>query len=129
GGMITEVLELVDADRSLAQPVSGDYLGAEIVYAVTHEGALHLEDILTRRTHISIETVDRGSAGADKAARLVAPLLGWDRSQIAREVARYRTRVDAEIESQRQPDDAAANATRIGAPDSREIARTTLAHA
>ena len=35
---------------------------AEVVYAVTHEGARHLDDVLTRRTRISIETFDRGVA-------------------------------------------------------------------
>ena len=40
-------------------------VGAEAVYAVTHEGALHLDDVLTRRTRVSIETADRGLAGWD----------------------------------------------------------------
>ncbi|PJI36844.1 hypothetical protein CTI14_71830, partial [Methylobacterium radiotolerans] len=30
-----------------------DYLRAEAVYATTHEGARHVEDVLTRRTRIS----------------------------------------------------------------------------
>ena len=44
------------------EPLAGaeDYLAAEVVYAVTHEGARHLDDVLTRRTRISIETFDRG---------------------------------------------------------------------
>ena len=41
-------------------PGAPDYLMAEIRYAVTHEGALHLEDVLTRRTRISIEYPHRG---------------------------------------------------------------------
>ncbi len=46
----------------LAEPLvhAEDYLGGEVVYAVTHEGARHLDDVLTRRTRISIETFDRG---------------------------------------------------------------------
>ena len=34
--------------------------GSRRVYAVTHEGARHLDDVLARRTRISIESWDRG---------------------------------------------------------------------
>ena len=45
-----------------------DYLRAEVVYAASHEGARHLDDVLTRRTRISIETFDRGIGAAPEAA-------------------------------------------------------------
>lgn len=121
GSAVTELLDLIQADSSLAQPVSAQhrYLRAEIVYAVTHEGALHLDDILTRRTRISIERPDRGVAVAQVVAELVAPLLGWDEVRTRREVTQYRARVAAEVQSQRQPDDRSADAVRQGAPDPR----------
>ena len=52
-------------DPSLGEPLQGadDYLAVEIRYAAAHEGALHLDDVLTRRTRISIETWDRGARG------------------------------------------------------------------
>ena len=80
GSLLPELLELITADPSLAQPLPSapEYLRVEIVYAASHEGALHLDDILARRTRISIETWDRGIAAASEAAELVAPLLGWD---------------------------------------------------
>ena len=74
---------------------------------------------LARRTRISIEAHDRGVECADDAARLVAPVLGWDESRVADEVAAYRARVEAERESQEEPDDLAANAERLAAPDIR----------
>ena len=51
-----------DDRPELAEPLEGaeEFLAAEVVYAVTHEGARHLDDVLTRRTRISIETFDRG---------------------------------------------------------------------
>ena len=49
------------------------------VYAVTHEGARHLDDVLARRTRISIEAWDRGVAAAPVVADLMAALLGWRR--------------------------------------------------
>ncbi|MFJ6751471.1 MULTISPECIES: glycerol-3-phosphate dehydrogenase/oxidase [unclassified Streptomyces] len=119
GSLTEELLELVVADPSLGEPLTSadDYLRAEAVYACTHEGARHLDDVLTRRTRISIETFDRGTRCAREVAELIAPALGWDAGQIDREVAHYEKRVEAERESQRQPDDLTADAARLGAPD------------
>lgn len=50
----------------------------EACYGVLAEGALHLEDVLARRTRISIETDDRGIAASGPVAALMASLLGWD---------------------------------------------------
>jgi glycerol-3-phosphate dehydrogenase len=121
GSMGRDVADLISRDRRLGSPIVDDapYLGAELVYAATHEGALHLDDFLTRRTRISIETRDRGLAAAPLVAELVAPILGWDDRAVAREVAHYRARVEAELDSQLQPDDQTADAARMGAPDVR----------
>ncbi|MER7305718.1 glycerol-3-phosphate dehydrogenase/oxidase [Streptomyces griseoluteus] len=119
GSMADQLLDLIAADPTLGEPLrhADDYLRAEIVYAASHEGARHLDDVLTRRTRISIETFDRGTRSAREAAELMAPVLGWDADQIAREVEHYEKRVEAERESQRQPDDLTADAARLGAPD------------
>lgn len=119
GALAEEVLELIAAEPSLAEPLTAadDYLRAEVVYAASHEGARHLDDVLTRRTRISIETFDRGTRGAREAAELMAPVLGWGPEQIDKEVEHYEKRVEAERESQRQPDDLTADAARLGAPD------------
>ena len=84
---------------------------------MTHEGARHLDDVLTRRTRASIETWDRGVAAAPVVARLMAPLLGWSSDHEESEVRHYRARVAAEVEAQQQPDDETADAARLGAPD------------
>ncbi|MFD9210942.1 glycerol-3-phosphate dehydrogenase/oxidase [Streptomyces sioyaensis] len=119
GSLAEELLELVVADPSLGEPLTAadDYLRAEAVYACTHEGARHLDDVLTRRTRISIETFDRGARSAREVAELIAPALGWDADQVEKEIAHYQKRVEAERESQRQPDDLTADAARLGAPD------------
>jgi glycerol-3-phosphate dehydrogenase len=119
GSLAHEVLALVEADPTLREPLAGapDYLRAEAVYAASHEGARHLDDILARRTRISIETFDRGTGVADEVARLVAPVLGWSDEQVQREVEHYVKRVEAERESQRMPDDETADAARMGAPE------------
>ncbi|HKN43024.1 MAG TPA: glycerol-3-phosphate dehydrogenase C-terminal domain-containing protein, partial [Propionibacteriaceae bacterium] len=121
GSLLPELLEMIKSSPALAHPLDGapEYLKIEAVYAASHEGALHLDDILARRTRISIETWDRGVAAAPEVARLVAPILGWGPADVDREVEHYRKRVDAERESQYQPDDLSADAARLGAPDVR----------
>ncbi|MBB1244666.1 glycerol-3-phosphate dehydrogenase/oxidase [Streptomyces durbertensis] len=119
GSLLDEVLGLIADDPSLAHPLpaADDYLRAEIVYAASHEGARHLDDVLTRRTRISIETFDRGTRSARECAELMAGVLGWDADRVQREVEHYHKRVEAERESQLQPDDQTADAARLGAPD------------
>lgn len=119
GTLVHELLALVEQDPTLGEPLTGadDYLRVEVVYAASHEGARHLDDVLTRRTRISIETFDRGLGVAEEAARLVAPVLGWSEEQVAIEVEHYRARVAAERESQQMPDDETADAARLGAAD------------
>ncbi|CAN5424614.1 glycerol-3-phosphate dehydrogenase/oxidase [soil metagenome] len=119
GSLIHDLLDLIAERPELAEPLPGidDYLLAEVVYAVSHEGARHLDDVLARRTRASIEAWDRGVSAAPVVAELMAPLLGWDAAHQATEVEHYVSRVQAEIESQQQPDDATADAARLGAPD------------
>ena len=121
GSLIDEVLELAAESPELREPITDapDYLQVEAVYAAAAEGALHLEDILARRTRISIEYSHRGVNCAEQVAKLVAPVLGWDEAMIDREVETYRARVEAEIMSQAQPDDASADALRAAAPEAR----------
>jgi len=119
GSLVHELLVLIDDDPSLGEPLPGadDYLRAEIVYAASHEGARHLDDVLTRRTRISIETFDRGLRSCEEAARLMGSVLGWSEGQVTREIAHYEQRVAAERESQQMPDDETADAARLGAAD------------
>jgi glycerol-3-phosphate dehydrogenase len=119
GSMLSEVLELIAADPGLGKPLAGadDYLRAEVVYAASHEGARHLDDVLARRTHASIETWDRGVSAAEEAVTLMAGPMKWRSRQIARELANYQARVAAERASQEAESDQDADAIRLGAPD------------
>jgi glycerol-3-phosphate dehydrogenase len=119
GSRVHELLAMLRAEPSLATPLPGadDYLHVEALYAVTHEGARHLDDVLARRTRISIEAWDRGVAAAPAVAALMASELGWDEGQKNREVENYLKRVEAERDSQTKLDDDTAEAARLGAPD------------
>jgi glycerol-3-phosphate dehydrogenase len=126
GAMITEIVDLLEQRPELGERIAGadTYLKVEAVYAASHEGALHLDDLLTRRTRISIETFDRGLAAAHDVAPLMGEVLGWDDDRIAREIEHYEARVAAELESQQMPDDRTADAARMGARDVRVGARS-----
>jgi glycerol-3-phosphate dehydrogenase len=119
GALTDDLLAMIAEDPALGEPLDGadEYLAVEVVYAATHEGAAHLEDVLTRRTRISIETFDRGLRAAESAARLLAGPMGWSREEMDREIEHYRARVEAERQSQLQDDDLTADAVRLGAPD------------
>ncbi|MEQ7005201.1 glycerol-3-phosphate dehydrogenase/oxidase [Actinopolymorpha sp. B17G11] len=124
GSLVDELLDLAEADRSLLEPLpgAGEYLSVEARYAASHEAAVHLDDILARRTRISIEVPHRGTETAEPVATLVADVLGWDKARIRNEVEVYQARVAAERESQTKPDDLSADAERLLAPDTRKLA-------
>jgi len=119
GGLVDEVLSLIADRPELAEPLDGAevYLSAEVVYAVSHEGARHLDDVLARRTRISIETFDRGTHAARPTAELMAGELGWDAARVDDEVDHYLRRVEAERQSQRMLTDQEADEARVQAPD------------
>lgn len=122
GDETTTILDMAASDPHLAQQIpSGVYLGAEVKFAVEHEGALHLDDVLTRRTRLSIECPDRGVHGAPFVAGIMGDVLGWDDVTVVRELRHYEARVEAEVESQTKPDDRTADAARMGAPDIRTM--------
>lgn len=119
GSNIREIVELCEKDPSLATPLkkAGAYIRAEIHYGVTHEGALHLEDIMLHRTRLNYEVTDRGLGALDEIADIVAPLLGWDEKTKAAEIASYTSRAEAEAAAEEQIDDESAEKTRLAADD------------
>lgn len=121
GSLMDDVLALAADRPELLTPITEapGYLKVEALYAVTAEGALHLEDILARRMRISIEYSHRGVDCAREVADIVAPVLGWSATDVQREVANYTARVEAEILSQAQPDDVSADELRASAPEAR----------
>ena len=105
GSLAVEVLELIRADASLARPLADGfpYLRAEVAYAVTHEGALHVEDVLARRVRLLIESLDSGAPAAADVAAIMGKLLGWNRRQRAREAQLYRDFAAAASQAIRPP--------------------------
>ena len=121
GSLVGEVLVIREREPDLLMPITAApaYLKVEAWYAAGRRGALHLGDILTRRMRIAIEYPHRGVDCAREVAEVVAPLLRWSAEDVNREVDTYVARVEAELLSQTQPDDAAADALRVSAPEAR----------
>jgi len=107
GTLVQELLDQGANDPSWLAPLTHaeGYTRAEVVYAVTYEGARHLDDVLSRRTRIAIETNDRGVGAAVEVASLMAKELGWDESDVEREIQAYRDLVTAELAAEKETDD------------------------
>jgi glycerol-3-phosphate dehydrogenase len=80
----------------------------DVVFACTHEGALHLDDVLERRLRLALTAPDRGLSAAAPAAELMAGVLGWSRERTRAEVEAYRASVEAARAAEAERDDAAA---------------------
>ena len=104
-------------DRAAVLTEARAYLRAEIEYAVTHEGALHLDDIMMRRTRMVYEYPNEASAAVDEVAAIAGPLLGWDAKRAALELEVYRETVAANAAASQKPDDESAARAREKAPD------------
>ncbi|TVZ06034.1 glycerol-3-phosphate dehydrogenase/oxidase [Trebonia kvetii] len=116
GSAASEILDAIRADRGLRRPlVDGyPYLRAEVSHAVTHEGALHVEDVLARRVRLLIESSDAGASAAPEVAAIMGGLLGWSRRRRTAEIRRYL-------------DFAAANTAALSAPAIPAVAAAVLA--
>ncbi len=91
GSDAQQVVDLAMADPDLARPLINGlpYLRAEAVFAVTHEMALSLDDVLSRRTRARLFDRRATVAAASEVARLIAPLLGWSQADTDQQVREF----------------------------------------
>ena len=91
GSDASHLRQLMTENPSLAEElVPGlPYLKCEAVYAVTHEMATTLDDILTRRTRARLLDRRACKAVAPAVADLVAPYLKWDSATRDRNLAHF----------------------------------------
>ena len=96
GSAWRDVWALAQSDATLMAPLAPHlpYVAAELRYAVEHEMAQTLADLLIRRTHIAFETPDHGVSVAPAAARIVAPLLRWHTDRVNEEIKRYASEAE-----------------------------------
>ena len=108
GDRVEELVELIEAQpcaRRAARRAAAATCCAEVVHACTHEGALHLDDVLERRTRLALTAPDRGLAAASPAAALMAGALGWTPERAREEADAWRERVAARRAGEAEPDD------------------------
>ncbi|CAN5458230.1 glycerol-3-phosphate dehydrogenase/oxidase [soil metagenome] len=110
GSLMGELLELIEEDPSLAEPLTEApaYLRAEIAYACTHEGVLHMEDLMMRRTRLIYEVKHKGMGALPEIAAIAAEKLGWDSGKEEAEITSYREMATAEIAAAEMLDDESA---------------------
>jgi glycerol-3-phosphate dehydrogenase len=108
GSEAAAVLDLVERDADLGHAlVPGlPYLRAEAIHAVRHEMARTIDDVLARRTRARILARDASAAAAESVAALLAPELGWDAAEVARQVQSYRAAVEHERRAAELPETA-----------------------
>lgn len=89
------ILALTQEQPALRRRIIPDlpYLYAEIPYAVHHEMACTLSDLLIRRMRLIHEDKTQGLAYAEAIAQLMAQELAWPPAEIAAQIATYRQAV------------------------------------
>lgn len=100
GSETPAVLVLTEGRPDLLEPLIPGlhYLRAEALYAVRHEMALSLSDVLDRRTRASLRDARGAADAAGEVAALIGPELGWDDERSVREAQTYAAGVRAGLE-------------------------------
>ncbi len=90
--------------RTAEEPLENDFSGilppavsrAAVEHYCTHEWAVHLDDVLIRRTSWH-QYLRESELPAEQVAAWMAEILGWDRDRLAQEIARYRQHRQTEL--------------------------------
>jgi glycerol-3-phosphate dehydrogenase len=90
------LLEMIDNDVLLAARMTPDVpvIFAEAQFAARYEMAMMVEDVLARRTRLSLIDRAHGAAAAPDVAAILGDALGWDGAERARQVDDYRATVE-----------------------------------
>ena len=95
GSQCLSILQLAERDKILKQRVVNDlpYLWAEVPFAVEHEMACTLNDVMIRRMHFIHEDQQQGLAHATQIAAVMGQSLHWDIEEITQQVKAYERQV------------------------------------
>ncbi len=90
GPRAPQVAAYAASDASLATPISDWHrdIGAQVAYAVDHEGARTVADVLLRRTVMGV-THDLGRSAARPTAQIMASRMGWSAAEREQSVRDY----------------------------------------
>lgn len=92
------VSDLMQADPALLAPIVAGlpHTEAEVVYAVRHEMARTVEDVLARRMRARLIARDASAQAAARVGEILRAELGLPQAEIDRQVAQYRDAVARE---------------------------------
>ena len=98
GSLISEVLEIITEDKKSAQLLDPTlpYLKAEIIYAASHEGAMSVDDVISRRTRLAFEAPHAARDLVNQVADLISPVLGWSAKEKKASISAYLEQVTNE---------------------------------
>ncbi|MBB3015449.1 glycerol-3-phosphate dehydrogenase/oxidase [Cupriavidus alkaliphilus] len=92
------VSDILQADATLARPIVEGlpYTEAEIVYAVRHELAGTVDDVLSRRMRARLMARDASARAAARVGQILQAELGLSEAAVARQVSEYLAAVALE---------------------------------
>lgn len=96
GASALDILKMIEIDPPLSKRISPEFppLLAEVVFAVKEEMAVSLEDILFRRIRLGLVHQEQCQLAANKVARLVQGIVGWDDQRTQMEIESLLTTLD-----------------------------------
>ncbi|GAS72287.1 glycerol-3-phosphate dehydrogenase/oxidase [Citrobacter werkmanii] len=92
------VSDIIQADFSLVKPIVEGlpYTEAEVVYAVRHELASTVDDVLSRRIRARLMARDASAAAAERVGEILQQELRLQPEQVAKQVASYQAAIKHE---------------------------------
>jgi glycerol-3-phosphate dehydrogenase len=91
----TEVGQVLALGKQILTPGSRAVSG-EIDWAIDHEGAVNLEDVIYRRLRLPLYETDAAHS-LEATAQRMAERLGWDADEIRRQLATVRARLAQDL--------------------------------
>lgn len=90
------ILDMIDRDALLAARMAPDLpvLFAEALFAARYEMAMTVDDVLARRTRLSLIDRAHGINAAPDVAAILGDALGWDAAERVRQIETYRATVE-----------------------------------
>jgi glycerol-3-phosphate dehydrogenase len=95
GSDATQIRKLIQADAQLGRRLHPalPYVQAEVIWAVRHEMARTIEDVLARRTRALFLNARAALEMAPMVAELMAGELSWNEAEKAKELASFQATV------------------------------------
>ena len=95
GGEARELMAAIQHDSSLLEPVVAGlpYVRAEVEFAIRHEMATDVDDVLSRRTRARLLARDDSADAAGEVGQMIAAELGTDTATIERSAEEYQSSV------------------------------------